>query len=113
MTKPAPTSPPAPRGSIGSIIGGVVAMVLVIGIAGPVLLIDELVPERVVIGPIEALEHIPQARPHDAFQVKLAGKQFAVPEQLWRQLAASDTIAVRRSGVLDNVRVVAVRRSAD
>lgn len=96
---------------------GFLAQILLIvwpftAIAGPVLLVDELVPERIVIGPIEALEHIPHARPHDAFQVKLAGKQFAVPEALWRQLTASDTIAVRPSSILDNARVVAVRRAA-
>lgn len=77
-------------------------------IAGPVLVLDELLPERVLIGPITALERSPRGQSEE-FHVKLAGTCFAVPEALWLALAATDTIAVRVSGGFDRVRAVAVR----
>lgn len=77
-------------------------------ITGPVLVLDELLPERVIIAPIAALERSPRGQSEE-FHVKLAGTRVAVPEALWRQLAATDTIAVRTSGGFDRVRAVAVR----
>jgi len=77
-------------------------------IIGPTLVLDELLPERIVIGPVEALEHDTRG-PSNAFNVTLAGKKFAVPEALWRQLTATDTIAVRFGGGFAGVRAVAVR----
>ncbi len=77
-------------------------------IAGPTLVLDECLPERVVIGPVEALDREARGQ-SEVFHVKLAGKQFAVPEALWRQLTTNDTIAVRLGGGFDGVRAVAVR----
>jgi hypothetical protein len=76
-------------------------------IGGAVLVLDELLPEQIVIGPIEALGRAPHGQ-SEQFHVKVAGKHITVPADLWSQLAASDTIAVRTSG-LDRVRAVAVR----
>ena len=77
-------------------------------IAGPTLVLAELLPERVVVGPIEALEH-ETSGPSGAFHLKLAGKTIAVPEALWRQLTATETIAVRLGGGFEGVRAVMVR----
>ena len=77
-------------------------------IAGPALVLDELLPERVVIGPIEALEH-DTSGPSGTYNLKLAGKSFTVSGALWRQLTATDTIAVRFGGGFEGVRAVMVR----
>lgn len=78
-------------------------------IAGPLLLLDELLPARVVVGPICGLSHTPGAQAGGEFHASLGERQFVVPEALWRQLAPTDTIAVRFSGALDRVQALAVR----
>jgi hypothetical protein len=83
-------------------------------IAGPLLLLDELLPERVIVGPVEALEHTPGSQPQAAgeFHVKVGGQRFALPEAPWRRLAVGEPVAVRLSGGLDRVQALAAQRPA-
>jgi hypothetical protein len=81
-------------------------------IIGPLLLLDVALPASVVVAAVEELERQPGATPQQSerFHLRVGGRRFELGEAAWRQLAASDEVAVRSSAIFS--RVLELRRRA-
>lgn len=79
---------------------------------GPALLLDAA-PPGVVLGPIEALAHVPAApNQRERFDLRVGGRNFELDEHAWRSLTPQDEVLVRFSPAFHRVLELRVRPGA-
>jgi hypothetical protein len=81
-------------------------------VIGPLLVLDVGLPAGVVVGSVAALERTPGSTPEQAgrFHLQVGERRFELAEELWRQLAVGDEVALRSSAMFE--RVLELRRRA-